>query len=135
MKYIYGVMIIFICVVYMNGCSIETYDETKEKDVDYTILSEEEIPEQVDKIIEESKNKNFRKTYSDGDYLYMIIGYGAQPTSSYSIEVQEIYESTNAIYITTMLKGPSKAETVLEVETYPYVVVKVQYTDKAVVFQ
>ena len=98
-------------------------------------LSEEEIPEQVSEIIETSKTENFRKTYSDKDYLYIIIGYGAQPTSSYSIEIQELYESSDALYITSMLKGPSRTEKVLEIETYPYIVVKVQHTDKAVVFQ
>ena len=45
------------------------------------------------------------------------------------------YESSNAIYISTMLKGPERSETVLEVETYPYVVVKVLYQDKDVIFQ
>lgn len=121
--------------VWLAGCSVQKYDETKENDVDFTILSEEEIPEQVNEIIEVSKTENFRKTYSDKDYLYIIIGYGAQPTSSYSIEIQELYESSNALYITSMLKGPSRTEKVIEIETYPYIVVKVQHTDKAVVFQ
>ncbi len=121
--------------VFLAGCSVKKYDETKQNDVDFTVLSEEEIPEQVSEIIETSKTENFRKTYSDKDYLYIIIGYGAQPTSSYSIEIQELYESSDALYITSMLKGPSRTEKVLEIETYPYIVVKVQHTDKAVVFQ
>ena len=121
--------------IFLAGCSVQKYDETKENDVDFTILSEEEIPEQVSEIIESSKTENFRKTYSDKDYLYIIIGYGAQPTSSYSIEIQELYESSDALYVTSMLKGPSRTEKVLEIETYPYIVVKVQHTDKAVVFQ
>ena len=121
--------------VFLAGCSVKKYDETKQNDVDFTVLSEEEIPEQVSEIIETSKTENFRKTYSDKDYLYIIIGYGAQPTSSYSIEIQELYESSDALYITSMLKCPSRTEKVLEIETYPYIVVKVQHTDKAVVFQ
>ncbi len=121
--------------VFLAGCSVKKYDETKQNDVDFTVLSEEEIPEQVSEIIETSKTENFRKTYSDKDYLYIIIGYGAQPTSSYSIEIQGLYESSDALYITSMLKGPSRTEKVLEIETYPYIVVKVQHTDKAVVFQ
>lgn len=116
--------------VFLAGCSVKKYDETKQNDVDFTVLSEEEIPEQVSEIIETSKTENFRKTYSDKDYLYIIIGYGAQPTSSYSIEIQELYESSDALYITSMLKGPSRTEKVLEIETYPYIVVKVQHTDR-----
>ena len=75
------------------------------------------------------------ETYADKDYLYIIVGYGAQPTSSYSIEVEELYESSNAIYVTTMLKGPSKTEKVLEVETYPVITIKIPYEEKPVVFQ
>lgn len=135
LKNVYKLLLICAISLFLTACSVETYDQTKENDIDFTVLSEEEIPEQVREIIEASKTENFRKTYSDKDYLYIIIGYGAQPTSSYSIEIQELYESSNAVYVTSMLKGPSRAEKVLEVETYPYIVVKMQYTDKAVVFQ
>ena len=134
LKNVYKLLLICAISLFLTACSVETYDQTKENDIDFTVLSEEEIPEQVREIIEASKTENFRKTYSDKDYLYIIIGY-AQPTSSYSIEIQELYESSNAVYVTSMLKGPSRAEKVLEVETYPYIVVKMQYTDKAVVFQ
>ncbi|MDE7307126.1 MAG: protease complex subunit PrcB family protein [Lachnospiraceae bacterium] len=134
LKMMYLTAVCLLCV-FLAGCSVKKYDETKQNDVDFTVLSEEEIPEQVSEIIETSKTENFRKTYSDKDYLYIIIGYGAQPTSSYSIEIQELYESSDALYITSMLKGPSRTEKVLEIETYPYIVVKVQHTDKAVVFQ
>lgn len=141
MKFLYKLKVMHwllsVCMVscLLAGCSVKEYDETKENDIDFTILSEEEMPEQVSEIIEASKTESFRKTYSDKDYLYIIIGYGAQPTSSYSIEIQELYESSNAVYVTSMLKGPSHAEKVLDVTTYPYIVAKIQYTDKAVVFQ
>lgn len=140
MKFLNKLKIVYLTVgcllcLFLTGCSVKKYDETKENDVDFTVLSEEEIPEQVNEIIEASKTENFRKTYSDKDYLYIIIGYGAQPTSSYSIEIQELYESSDALYVTSMLKGPSRTEKVLEIETYPCIVVKVQHTDKAVVFQ
>lgn len=38
--------------VFLAGCSVKKYDETKQNDVDFTVLSEEEIPEQVSEIIE-----------------------------------------------------------------------------------
>ena len=90
---------------------------------------------EIRQLIQESEKEPFRKTYADKDYLYIIVGYGAQPTSSYSIEVEEMYESSDAIYVTTMLKGPSKTEKVLEVETYPVITIKIPYEEKPVVFQ
>jgi hypothetical protein len=121
-------------VIFLTGC-VKKYDEEKESDIDYTIVTEEEMPDQVKEILQASEKDSFRKTYSDKDYLYIIIGYGAQPTSGYSIEVQNLYQSSDAIFVTTMLKGPSHSESVLEIETYPSIVLKVEYTEKPVVFQ
>ena len=85
MKYI----CVFLCffVVLLWGCG-KVYDEEKTSDLDYTIVTEEEMSQQVREIVESSKEESFRKTYSDKDYLYIIVGYGAQPTSSYSIEIR-----------------------------------------------
>ena len=67
------------------------------------------------------------------------MGYGIQPTGGYSISVEELYLSTNAIYINTNLIGPMKGETVTEVESYPYLVVQIEnrmdYSEKSVVFE
>jgi hypothetical protein len=49
--------------------------------------------------------------------------------------VKELYESKNAIYIHTNLMGPSKDERILERETHPYIVVKLEHTDKNIVFE
>lgn len=127
-------LILCLGVIFLTGC-VKKYDEAKESDIDYTIVTEEEMPDQVKEILQASEKDSFRKTYSDKDYLYIIIGYGAQPTSGYSIEVQNLYQSSDAIFVTTMLKGPSHSESVLEVETYPSIVLKVEYTEKPVVFQ
>ena len=74
-------------------------------------------------------------TYADNGSLYIAVGYGEQPTSGYSIEVKELYESKNAIYIHTNLIGPTNDERIVERKTYPYIVVKLEYLDKNVVFQ
>ena len=63
------------------------------------------------------------------------MGYGTQQTNGYSISVEELYETRNAIYINTNLLGPAKGEAVSEVESYPYIVVKIDYLDKSVVFE
>ncbi|MFQ9932838.1 MAG: protease complex subunit PrcB family protein [Lachnospiraceae bacterium] len=125
-----------LCAAFLlYGCGIEKYDDTKINDLDYAVLAEEDIPEPVLQIIEKSKSENFRKTYTDGSFLYIIIGYGAQPTTNYSITIEDLYEAKNAIFVSSMLKGPSKKEIVVETETYPYVVLKLQYSDKTVIFK
>ena len=62
-------------------------------------------------------------------------GYGARPTSGYSIEVKQLYETENAVCIQTELTGPSKEEKIAEKQTYPYIVVKMEWIDKNIVFE
>ena len=63
------------------------------------------------------------------------MGYGTRPTSGYSIKVKALYETENAVYIQTELLGPSKEEKITEKQTYPYVVVKMEWIDKNIVFE
>ena len=67
--------------------------------------------------------------------LNIAEGYGKQETSGYSIEVAEIYETENAIYVQTDLIGPSNDEKIVERPTYPYIVLKTESIDKNVVFR
>ena len=54
--------------------------------------------------------------------------------TGYSVEVTELYETENAIFIHTNLLGPGKEEETKEITTFPYVVVKLKLIDKNVVF-
>ena len=50
------------------------------------------------------------------------------------MEVEGLYETSNAIYFHTNLLGPEKGEETKEVTTFPYVVVMLDAIDKTVVF-
>ena len=75
-------------------------------------------------------------TYSDGNYKYIVVGYGRQETGGYSIQVQEVYDTQNTICVSTALLGPAKRESeqVRTQPSYPYIVIKIQNLDKTVVF-
>ena len=124
-----------ICLYAFAGCSMETTDKNKLGDVDFTVVPEENVPEELKKIIEERKGEIFKTTYTDKDNLYIVIGYGKQPTGGYSIRVSELYQTKNGIYIKTEFIGPSKSEEVPQNATYPFIVVKMDYTDKSVIFK
>ena len=119
----------------MTGCSAEKLRTEKLRDIEFTVVDEENIPEELEEMIEEKEEKPFKLTYADNGALYIAVGYGEQPTSGYSIEVQELYETENAIYIHTNLIGPAKDEKIVEQKTYPYLVVKLEFIDKNVVFE
>lgn len=128
--------ILCICLISLTvGCSAEKLSTDKLRDIEFTVVDEENIPEELKDMIDDKDKEMFKLTYADDGALYIAVGYGRQPTSGYSIEVKELYETENAIYIHTNLIGPAKDEKIVERSTYPYIVVKLEYIDKNVVFQ
>ena len=77
----------------------------------------------------------FRITYSDQGFLYIAQGYEVQPTTGYSVEVKELYETETAVCIKTTLIGPKKGEEKEKAETYPYIVVQTEDVKKDVLFK
>lgn len=125
----------------LSGCAGGTKDANEKiKDIEFTVLGEENLPEELKQIIEEKKEKEFKITYQDNDFLYICIGYGKQETGGYSITVNNLYLTENSIYVDTNLIGPEAENRELykaqnkESASYPYVVIKTEYIDKSVVF-
>lgn len=133
-KIILGVIGVSILCLFL-GCSAEKMSTEKLRDIEFTVLDEEEIPKELEEMMSKTPETTFKYTYADGGNLYIAVGYGPQTTSGYSIEVKELYETKNAIYIHTNLIGPTKEEKIVETTTYPYIVVKLEYVDKNVVFE
>jgi len=117
------------------GCSAKKISTEKLRDIEFTVIAEEDIPEELEEMIDEKEKEPFKLTYADKGELYIAVGYGEQDTSGYSIEVKELYETSNAIYIHTNLIGPTKDEKIVKRKSYPYIVVKLEYLDKNVVFE
>ena len=121
--------------VFLTGCTIIGEETTKLRDLEFTVVSEESLPEELKTMIDEKKSEEFKMTYSDNEFLYIGIGYGEQATGGYSIAVSELYLTENAIYIDTDLIGPSAQDEKTEGASYPYIVVKMEFLDKTVVFE
>lgn len=119
----------------LSGCTMLSEERVKLRDLDFTVLAQEKIPEELLSIINEKKAEPFKLTYSDRDYLYICIGYGEQATGGYSIAVNELYETDSAIYVNTELLGPSPEEKNNPTPSYPYIVLKTEYLDQTVIFE
>ena len=116
------------------GCEKEKEEITKIQDLEFTVVEEADIPEELLTSINEKKATPFRMTYSNGNYLYIIRGYGEQKSGGYSISVNDLFLGNNGIYFKTTLIGPAKDELVTQVITHPYIVVKIEFMDKKVIF-
>ena len=129
------VLLIGSILIFLSGCSVQTNRTEKVRDLEYTIVEEGEMPEELWNILEEKKKESFKLTYEAEGSLYLCVGYGVQPTGGYSISVNELYLSENAVYFDTNLIGPEASEKTAETPSYPYLTIKTEYLDKPVVFQ
>lgn len=128
--------IVGICLLTLFGsCGIEQTSRTKIKDLEYTIVAEEEIPETLKEKIEEKKAADFKMTYVDDAFLYIVRGYGECETGGYSICVRELYLTSNAVLVYTELIGPRKGETISKSPSYPFIVIKTEKRDENVIFE
>lgn len=115
------------------GCSLMSTEEVKLRDLDFTILGEEMIPAELATMIEERKADAFKMTYSDNQNLYICVGYGQQETGGYSITVDELYLTEEAVFVQTTLLGPDVSEKGNKTPSYPYIVIKTEYLDQPVI--
>lgn len=126
-------VLLILCM--LTACGVQTQDEEKISDLEFTVLDPEKIPEELRNVLEEKKITPFKVTYEDEGYLYICVGYGEQQTSGYSIVVEDLYLTSNAIYVDTELLGPQKGEETAAATTCPYIVLKLKEMEESVVFK
>ena len=119
----------------VGGCSMFDTSDKKVSDMEFTVTDAEELPEEIRAMIEERKNEAFQMAYHDGSSSYIIVGYGQQETSGYSIQVGDVYQGENGIWVDTDLIGPEKSEATEAVPSYPYVVIKIESVDQTIRFK
>lgn len=127
-------LLMITVLVTLFGCGIEKTDGNRLQDLEYEII-EDEIPKELAEKIEEKKSADFKLTYENDKYLYIVRGYGEQETGGYSIQILDLYLTQNAVVLYTNLKGPSKDEVKNAAPSYPYIVIRIEHTDKNVIFQ
>ncbi len=127
--------IMVLIVLFLGGCSVKKAGTEKIRDLEYTVLAESEIPETLLDEIEENKSDDLKMTYREGDYLYIIRGYGMQETGGYSIQMKELYLTDNAIYFDAELIGPEPGTDVEKAVSYPYIVIKTERLEENVIFE
>ena len=139
MKRIKMFLTVIAVTMLLSGCSFGTIEEQKTGDVIYEIVKKEEIPEQLKEEIKEAGKKEMWISYSDTGkeetYMYVVRGYGTQQTTGYSIEVNACYETVDTVVIRTTLQGPEKKEKIHKKKTYPYIVIKMPYTEKQIIYE
>lgn len=124
----------FGVLIMLCGCNGQIETQEKVKDCNYTVVEQEELPKELVDLIEDRKAEPFKLSFGEDGYLYVVRGYGKQAGGGYSISVEGLYETETQICLETNLIGPKEQEET-KVETYPYIVVMMEYVDKDVIYQ
>ena len=133
-KRLLSVFLICLMCMAVFACGKKQDAMEKIKDLECTVIPEDNLPQELFDMIEQKKEDAFKITFEDRGFLYICVGYGTQQTGGYSIAVNDLYETSNAIYVDTNLIGPSPEEKSNPVASYPYIVIKTEFIDKPVVF-
>ena len=127
------VIISLATALLFSGCTKQD-DYPKTNDLDYTVVTGGEVPDELRKMINERKDSAFQLSFSCAGELYIAKGYGKQLSPGFSITVNELYLSDNYIVFDTELYGP-KQKTNSKTQSYPYIVIKTEYINKSIVFK
>ena len=134
MKKICLLVIVSIMAAMLSACGGETEKEENRNNLEFTVVSEDRLPDELKEILDQKKESAFKLTYADEGYLYICVGYGKQESGGYSVTVNELYETDNAIYVNPNLLGPKAGSSPGTSPSYPYIVLKIEFRDKTVVF-
>ena len=118
-------LLLVFLAAFFAGCGEKVNKPEKIKDIEYTVQEESQVPEELLAKMKEKQKEAFQMTYVTDGYMYIAKGYGTQKTSGYSVRMLELYEAAEGIVFSAELLGPAKDEPVLQVETYPYIVIKI----------
>ena len=68
------VFLVGLILIFLSGCSMQTNQTEKLQDLEYTIVEEADLPEELRTILEEKKKESFKLTYEAEDSLYLCVG-------------------------------------------------------------
>ena len=132
----YGLgLLVLIFLLLLTGCSMTEQKQEKHKDLECSVMKEDEIPQPLMEVIEENKTKEMKLSYEKDGNLYIARGFGEQKTGGYSITTRYCYLAEDGIHVRFELLGPPAGETLQEEVTCPYIVVKVQATGENILFE
>ena len=109
-------------LLFLSGCNVKKEDGEKVRDLEFTVLAEK-------------RTQPFKMTFTDEQNLYIAVGYGPQQTGGYSIQVEELYLTDNAIVLDTELMGPGKEEAVAPETSYPTIIIRTELLENPVIFK
>ena len=67
-----GLLCVLLLALLPAGCQFIRIEEGERTPLEYTIVKQEEIPEEISELMEQKKKKVFQMTYQVGDIRYLM---------------------------------------------------------------
>ncbi len=128
------ICLLLILVFVLTGCGTNSAPEGELVDLEFTVVPDAELPDNLKTIINERKQQPFQLSYATTDALYIVEGFGTKDTGGFSVQVRSLCRDKDGIYFDTVLVGPSEQDRVSNTPSYPYIVVKTEFLDLPVKF-
>ena len=135
LNYLLFILSLMMIIITTAGCKMVKVENVRVEELDYTVVTDRDIPEILKNLIQEQKTEPFELTYEFEGYLYVAKGYGKQESGGYSIRVNDLYLGKNAIYVEMDLVGPETMEEMAAGASYPYIVLKLEGRTEPVLFE
>lgn len=129
-----GILVLILLLSLGAGCKTKAASQEKLQDLEYTLVPDAELPDELRGLIEEKKTNAFKLSYTADGKLYIVVGYGPQETGGYSVVVNEVYLTQDAIVVDCDLMGPEAGEKVSGTATYPYIVICMEERQESILF-
>lgn len=71
-KILFPVFLICILMSMLWGCTITNMETEESTPVEYTVVPEEDLPQEILNLIDNKKEQDFQMTYQDEGDLYLI---------------------------------------------------------------
>lgn len=129
-----ALVLLLVLLSLTAGCRKKVASQEKVQDLEYTLVPDAELPDELRRLIEEKKTNAFKLSYTAEGKLYIVVGYGPQETGGYSVVVNEVYLTEDAIVVDCDLMGPEAGEKVSATATYPYIVICMEEREESILF-
>ena len=114
------VLLAAVILMLLASCRITDVSEGERKELSYAIVKPGDFPPEIDQILRRKKESAFQMAYESGDDLYILRGYGKQKSGGFSIQIEEVSKSENAVFVRTKLVGPAAKEEQKGAASCPY---------------
>lgn len=124
-------MLLFILVlcfgVIVIGCTKKDGEENgiTSNDIAYFIVEDKDVPKEMMEIIKQEKTKGGTQVILNEGSQYVFIGLGERKTGGYGIHINSVEDVEGSISIVYNETKPNPDSMLIQVITYPYVVLRI----------